>query len=408
MKKQFKVLASALTVLLVSAALVGCGKKVETPAPVAETKKESKEITIWSQYQGKDFAPIKQMSEDWAKATGNTVKVVEDKGGFDSIVAASKSSKGPDVVIGVANDHMGALTKAGIVEAVPSGVMSDSDYITPALTAVTVDGKKMGVPLTLETYALFYNKDLVPTPPKTYDEMVEMAKKVGFNYELNNFYFSLALIQGYGGYVFKNNAGTLDLNDIGLNNEGAVKGLTAINELANSGLVSPSVTGDIAKGNFQNKKVGLYISGPWDVSGFKDAKLNFGVAPYPTIDGKPAPTEAGVKVAVVSSTSKNKDTAWDFMKYLGAKGPMVLFKNTAAIPVLKADQAKEEVKNDPISTIFAKQSESAVPMPVAPEFGQVWDPAKNNITLMITKKQTPKQAADNLVKQFKEKIQGMK
>jgi arabinogalactan oligomer/maltooligosaccharide transport system substrate-binding protein len=400
MNKKLKVLSSVMSVLIISSVLAGCGSS-------STTSTGSKELVIWSEYTGKDLPVITKLANDWAKKTGNKVKVVDDKTGADGIMTAYKSSHGPDVVIGYPNDHLGEYVKAGAVDAVPAGVMKDSDYIDPALAACSVGGKKYAVPLTLETYLLFYNKDKVQTPPKTWDELVDMGKKVGFNYCLNDMYYSLALIQGCGGYVFKNNNGKLDTNDIGLNNEGAVKGFSMVNDLANtSGLVSPSVTGDIARGNFQNGKVGLYLSGPWDVSTFKAANVNFGVAPYPEItDGTPVPTTATVKLAVVSGTSKNKDVAWDFMKYVAANAPYAIFKNTAAIPVLKADQAKAEIKNDPITSVFAEQAKYAVPMPTAPEFGYVWEPAKDNLTLMVTKKETPKQAADNLVAQLKQKIQ---
>ena len=66
------------------------------------------------------------------------------------------------------------------------------------------------------------------------------------------------------------------------------------------------VTGDIAKGNFQNGKVGFYLSGPWDVNAFKSANVNFGVAPFPQINGAPTPTVCGVKLALVPSSSKKK------------------------------------------------------------------------------------------------------
>lgn len=410
MNKRIKLLASALTIALVSSSLIGCGTKATPTSTDASKTKEKKEVVIWSQYTDKDLQIIKDFADTWSKQSGYPVKVVEDKGGFDSLVTASKSPNGPDVLVGLANDHLGSFVKGNLIDEVPSGVMDDSNYIDPALAASSYNGKRYSVPLTLETYLLFYNKDKVPTPPKTWDEMIEMGKKVGFNYCLNDFYYSLAVIRGAGGYVFKgDDKGSFDVNDIGLNNEDAVKGFTMINDLANtSKLVSPSVTGDIARGNFQNGKVGLYISGPWDVNTFTKAKVNFGVAPYPQINGKPVPTTSGIKIAVVSKTAKNKDGAWEFMKYLAANGPMAIFKQTAAIPVLKSDLAKDEIKNNPITAAFSEQAKYAVPMPSAPEFGQVWEPAKNNITLMITNKLTPKQAADNLVKQFKEKIDAMK
>ncbi|NOW06684.1 maltose-binding protein MalE [Clostridium beijerinckii] len=286
--------------------------------------------------------------------------------------------------------------------------MDESDYIKPALEASEVDGKRYAIPLTLETYVLFYNKDLVKTPPKTWDELLSAAKDVGFNYALNECYYSLAIIQANGGYVFKNKDGKFDVNDIGLNNEGAVKGFEMINHLATSGLISPSVTTDIAKGNFQNGKIGFFITGPWDVNKFKTAKVNFGVAPYPEINGAPTPTVGGVKLTFVPSASKKKDLAWKFMKYLAKNAPYKIFKQTAAIPVLKSELEKDEIKNDPITSVFAQQSTYAIPMLCVPEFGQVFVPTGNNITAMITGKETPKEAADNTVAQMKEKITAMK
>jgi arabinogalactan oligomer/maltooligosaccharide transport system substrate-binding protein len=398
MKKSIRtIIAGLLSTAVLGTMFMGCGKK-----------DDPNEITIWSQYQNEDLKIVQDMANDWAKQSGHKVKVVEDKGGYDSLVTAAKGGKAPDVLIGVANDHLGAHVKGGLLDEVKSGVMDESDYIDAALEASAIDGKRYGLPLTLETYVLFYNKDLVKTVPKTWDEMIEQAKTVGFNYCLNDFYYSLALIQGNGGYVFKSKDGKIDTNDIGLNNPGAIKGFEMINSLATSNMISASVTGDIAKGNFQNGKIGFYLSGPWDVNAFKSANVNFGVAPFPQINGAPTPTVCGVKLALVPSSSKKKDLAWDFMGYLAKSGPYKLFKQTAAIPVLKSEQQKDEIKNDPITSVFAEQSKHATPMSCAPEFGQVWEPAKQNITAMVTGEQNPKDTADNIVKQMKEKITAMK
>ena len=96
-----------------------------------------------------------------------------------------------------------------------------------------MDNKHYGVPLAMETYALFYNKDLLPTAPDSFEKLIEATKsltnkgaqKFGILFEPANFYFSYAFLSADGGYVFKN--GT-DVNDMGLNNDGAVKGLEAM------------------------------------------------------------------------------------------------------------------------------------------------------------------------------------
>ena len=80
---------------------------------------------------------------------------------------------------------------------------------------------------------MFYNKDKVKEVPKTMEDLVAMAKEVGFEYNINDFFFSYAFLSAGGGYVYKNNNGTLHPNDIGLGNEGAVAGLQFISDLVN-------------------------------------------------------------------------------------------------------------------------------------------------------------------------------
>lgn len=406
MLKRTKVIACLMATMMIGGAFAGCGSKDADKT----TAKGGKEIKVWSQYQGENLKCIKEIADAWEKETGNKVKLTEDKGGFDSLNLASKGKNCPDVVIGIANDHLGASETANLIEEVPNGVIDESNYTQVALDTSQIKGKRFAVPLAQETYVLFYNKDKVKEVPKTWDDLINQAKTLGFRYVLNDFYYSLALIQSNGGYVIKTNSdGTVDPKDLGLNNEGAVKGLTMINDLANtSKVISPSVTAEVARGDFQNGKAAFYLSGPWDVAAFKKANINFGVATVPEIvPGQPVKTVSGIKYAVVPKASQNKDTAWDFMKYLAKTAPYKIFKQTSAIPVLKSEQAKDEIKNDPITSVFMKQTESAIVMPGAPEFGTVWDPAKNNITLMITNKETPKQAADKIVEQMKQKINAL-
>lgn len=402
MKKSIKILSCLISAVVATSIFAGCGKDTSNSGG-----KKSKEINVWTSYDNDDFKYVKKMTEDWAKDACYKVNISK-KTGFDDLVNASKGKSCPDIVIGIPNDHLGSFVRGNIIDEVKSGILDDSDYIDAALEASNVNGKRYGIPLTLETYVLFYNKKLVPTAPKTWDEFMTMAKKVGFNYDLSDFYYSSSLIQANGGYVLKNNNGTVDVNDIGMNNEGAIKGFEMINEFAKQKIISASVTGDIARGNFQNGKIGMTLSGPWDVANFKKAGVDFGAATIPQINGKAVPTTCGVKLAVVPKNAKNKDGAWEFGKWLAKNAPYKLFKQTAAIPVLKAEQEKDEIKNDPITSVFAEQSKSAVPMSVAPEFGTVWETAKNNIKSMITGKETPKQAGDNIVKQMQEKIKAMK
>lgn len=227
-------------------------------------------------------------------------------------------------------------------------------------------------------------------------------------YDISNFYFSYAWISGNGGYVFKNNNGTLDPKDVGLGNAGALKGYEFIQNLVSKDkLMKADITGDIAKGDFTAKKIGFYISGPWDVEAFQKAGINFGVAPLPTINGSSPKSFMTVQSAFVSAKSKNKTEAWDLMKYLISKSDEVVYKTGHRTPVLKASIDGNDFKNDKISSAFAEQAKLAEPMPNIPEMNAVWTPTLNNLKLLLQEKQDPTTTAKNIKSQIEEGIKQM-
>lgn len=413
MKKYTKIVAIlTVMVLLLSAALTGCGgsktnetKPSDNSTAQTQQKKEPVELTVWSHLTDPEIAKVQEIANKWAQDTGNKVKVLADQSDFQAFSTAAQSGKGPDIMFGLPHDNLGTFQKAGLLAQVPDGVINKADYVPMSLDAVSYDGKMYAVPISMETYALFYNTDKVPTPPATLDDLIKLGKQVGFQYDINNFYFSFAFIAANGGYVFKNNGGALDPNDIGLNNDGAKKGLALLKDFVKTYKFMPAdINGDMAKGNFQSGKTGLYISGPWDVDGFKKANVKFKVAPLPTIDGKPMPSFAGVQAAFVSANSKHQQEAWDLMKYLAQNTGLPLFETGNRIPVLNALLNNDEVKNNEILNAFAQQAKNAIPMPNIPAMAAVWGPAGNALQLVTSGKVAPDKAADDMVKQIKQGI----
>jgi arabinogalactan oligomer/maltooligosaccharide transport system substrate-binding protein len=397
MKRYAKVIASVLTTMMVATALVGCGSS----STGTSGTKNGQTITVWSHLDGPEIPELRKECEAWAKKTGNKVKVVKDSNDFNKLVVVAKSPKAPDVMIGIAHDNTGAFAKAGILDEVPSGTINSGDYLSDSVVdAGKYQGKQYGVPFFTETYALFYNKDKVKNPPTTWDDLVTQAKQVGFEYDVTNFYFSYALVGSTGGYVFKNSNGALNTKDVGLGNQ-AIPGLTLINNLIKDGFMKSSITGDIAKGDFQSKKTGFYISGPWDVDALKKAGVNFGIVKLPKIDGKDTKSFMGVQVGMVLKNSKNKSLSWDLMKYLQKDENLTtLGKVGNRLPAKKSIQVTDEY-----SKAFLEQAKNAEAMPNVPEVSAVWDPAKNALQLLVTGKSTPEAAAkameDNVTKGIK-------
>ncbi|MGL4911016.1 MAG: maltose ABC transporter substrate-binding protein [Romboutsia sp.] len=275
--------------------------------------------------------------------------------------------------------------------------------------SVTLQGKQYGLPIAQETTALFYNKDLVKEVPKTIEEVVKIGKDKGFLFDVANFYPAYGFIAANGGYVYKNNDGTLDPTDIGLNNEGAIKGYQFLQDVVvKDKLVSVDMTGDLASGEFTAGNTAFYISGPWEVQPFKESGINFGVAPIPTFNGNPVKSFIGVQTAFVSSKSKNQELAWDLTKYLAENTSDILLETGNRIPVLKSVTESEEFAKNDFMLQFAKQAENGEPMPNIPEVQAMWGPAGENIRLLMTEQLTPQECAKMTVDQIKEGISQQK
>jgi arabinogalactan oligomer/maltooligosaccharide transport system substrate-binding protein len=406
MRKWFKRLTLSMAAVLALTSFTACSGTGSGTAEAKQAAGTPKKIVVWSHLMENSEVPVvRKLAEEWAKKTGNQVQVVFDQKQFQTYVMSANSNNGPDIMFGIPHNDIGVFVKAGLVAPVPDSVLDKSKYADVAIKAVTQNGKIYSVPLAMESMALFYNTDKVSNPPATYEEFIEQAKKVGFMYYLPDLYSSYAFFAANGAYLFKNNNGTYDPNDIGLGNEGSVKTLKMLNQFVNEyKFISADITGDIVNSNFQNNKVGFVLGGPWNVDGFKKSGVKFSVCPLPTMNGKTMPTLVGVQSAFVSSKSKNQEAAWDLMKYLAENSPMPLFKAGNRIPVLKSELEKPEIKDDKILNSFVKQAEVGDPIPNIPETNSVWDPVKNNITLVITGKSTPEKAAADMVQQIKSGI----
>lgn len=399
MSKRKKSIAMLLATAMISLSVVGCSSTKE------ETSGE-KELTVWSHLTPVEVKEVNEVAQVWGKENGVKVKFVEDKGDMQAYIQAANSSKGPDVMFGLPHDNLGTFEKAGLLAKVPEGVLNEEDYASKQLVdAVTLKGDQYALPIAQEAIALFYNKELVKEAPKTIEEVVKIGKEKGFVFDVANFYASYGFIASNGGYVYKSNDGTLDPTNIGLNNDGAIKGYQFLQDLvAKDKLISVDMNGDIASGQFKEGKSAFYISGPWDVKSFKDAGIDFGVAPIPTLNGQPIKTFMGVQTAFVSANSKKQELAWDLTKYLSENTSDILLETGNRIPVLKSVTESEKFAQNEYMKQFAEQTKVADPMPNIPEVQAMWGPGASKIKLLITEQLSAKECADLTVKQMEEGI----
>lgn len=394
MKRANKILALCLSAAVAGAALSGCGKS-------GSSSSGGKRLTIWT-YMQAETDTVKKYANEWAKKTGNTVNVIYQTASMQQFSQAANSSQGPDVIYGIANDLVATFATANLVAAVPSGTINKSDYTDASVEATMVNGKEYSIPLAIEGLGLFYNKDKISTAPATWDDLIADAQKSGFMYNMTEGYYVFPFVQALGGYIFKYKDGKYNTSDIGLGNDGAVQAYSMLGDLVTKyHFMDADITLDVAKSNFQNGKIGLYIGGPWDISGFTSASVNFAVAPLPTINGKHIPTFVGTQVAMVSAKSKSQSDSWDFIKYMSDNATLALYDVGSRIPAKKSFQNSDELKKNANVQAIIKQASYGVPMPTVAEMSATWTPVQNNVKLLIAGKTTAQKAAADIVSNVK-------
>ncbi|MDV6373304.1 maltose ABC transporter substrate-binding protein [Deinococcus arenicola] len=351
-------------------------------------------ITVWTHFGGAELDWLKQQAATFDKK-GNKVSIVSVP--FDQIpdklIQSAPKGQGPDVIVTLPQDRLGQLAAAGVIEPMDKYVTSKTDFDKTGLNAMTYQGKLFAIPMFAESVALVYNKKLVPTAPKTWAEFLKVAQantgngKFGFLTDLSNAYQNYGVISAFGGYVFKNTGGTLNTKDIGLANAGADKASGFLNDLRYKyNLVPEGVSGDVAKGAFNDGRLAMYLTGPWDMGDIKKAGIDYGITTFPTppgATGKWSPF-VGVQGTMINAYSKNKVAAANFAKQISSSDAQLAFNKAGGrIPVSLS--ARTKLKNDPVVAGFGKAISAGTAMPNVPAMGAVWAPWSAAIAQSVQK-----------------------
>ncbi|WP_019586042.1 maltose ABC transporter substrate-binding protein [Deinococcus apachensis] len=353
-------------------------------------------LTVWSHFtDAAELAWLRAQADAFAKATSNKVSIVSVPLDQipDKLIQSAPKGQGPDMVVTLPQDRLGQLAAAGVVEPMDKYVVSKADLDRTAVQALTYRGRLFGLPMFAESVALIYNKKLVPKAPTTWNEFISAAQKntgngrFGFLVDLTNAYANYGFFSAYGGYIFKNSGGTLNVKDVGIANSGALKAVSLMNDLRYKyKLVPEGVSADAAKSAFLDGRLAMVVTGPWDMGDIKKAGIDYGITTIPAPPGASAKWGpfVGVQGVVLNAYSKNKSAAAQFARAL-VNGPAQFAFNQAGgrIPVSLA--ARTRLKADPVVTGFSRAISVGTPMPNVPEMGAVWGPWGNAVAQSVQK-----------------------
>jgi sn-glycerol 3-phosphate transport system substrate-binding protein len=338
-----------------------------------------RELEFWHSmgHNAKDV--VENMVEEYNRTHPDVRVKPMFQGSYDTmegrLLEASKTG-GLPAVAQEQFEFMGNYIDEGLIRPIdPLVSESDRRDIVPEFwNLASKNGRIYGIPFGVSTMVFFYNRDafqnagLDPAkPPATWEEMVEMGKRISeagseegkprrysFIIWKNGFYGWAPLLWALGGDLFSKDG------RVNLRTEAMARSLSALRDLV--------FTHGIMSRTLPDWKVGLaflrgnIVMGPFSSSGigFGMERLPFdlGVAPLPSINGKRYTVLGGSALVTFARDSRTRADANDFALWLvNVNNTITLHKRIGYIPVRRSALESAELK-----TFHRKNPEFLVPI----------------------------------------------
>ncbi len=385
-------------------AAIGLAATFSLPLPAMAAIEEGK-LVIWINGD-KGYKGLEKVGEKFTAETGIPVEVAHPDSATDKFQQAAATGNGPDIFIW-AHDRIGEWAKSGLITKVTPSAETKGEIADFAWDAVSYDNTLWGYPISVETIGLIYNKALVATPPKTFDEVLALNEKLAADgkrailWDYNNTYFTWPLLAANGGYVFEKADGGVNVKSTGVNNAGAKQGAQVLSDLVEKGAMPKGADYSVAEAAFNKGDSAMIISGPWAWSNIEKSGIDFGVAPIPAINGEPGKPFVGVTAATLNAASPNKDLAVEFLEnyLLDVEGLKTV---NADVPLgAVANQAyMQELSSNPHIKATFENAQMGEPMPNVPEMGIFWSSMAAALTNITSGRQTVDAALDDAAKRI--------
>src|SRR6516165_8607827 len=362
------------------------------------------ELLIWISGD-KGYRGLAELGKNFEKDLGVPVKVETPDGVTDKFQAAAQGGKGPDIFIW-AHDRIGEWADAGLLK--PLEIKDDfkAAFLPMAWEAVTHNNQIWGYPLALEAVSLIYNKKYVTgKPPAQLSEIPAFAKGlkakdpkvIAIMWDYSNPYFSWPFLASAGGYPFKKVEGGYDVKDIGVNDEGAVKGLQAIVDLINAGIMPKGASYSVMMQKMSTGELAMIVNGPWGWANLRKSGIDFDLAPVPGVDGNPGRPFVGVLAAYINRATANADLALHFVeKYVCTADGLKTINNDVPIgvPALKS-LLDEMVASNPFIKATYVNAQNGIVMLNIPQIGKFWSSMAAAFQIATNGQASPQAALDD-------------
>ncbi len=287
-----------------------------------------------------------------------------------------------------------------------------ANYLSAPLQSCTYQGKVTAAPLRTDLQLLYYRKDIVSTPPNTFDELTSTAKsnagktRYGFVWQGSQYEGLVCdfieVLHGYRGDI-------LDPNDAKKVMVNSPQGQQALAEMVSwVGTISPvsvtTLTEEPCRQAFQNGDAIFMFNWPYAYSLGNDPKQSKVVGKFDITaiphggSGTVGHSAIGGWNMAINAFSTNTDASWSFIKYmLGPDAQKLLAIKGSFTPALKSAYNDPDVKSK--QPLFAKLQpilQNALTRPVSPVYPDLSNIIQNHVHQALTKRASPQDALSAL------------
>jgi multiple sugar transport system substrate-binding protein len=441
----WKLFVTGTTSLSLLAALAACGSNSTTtgstsqPQGADKDKPEAKkqvEISFanWISVEEGTKEAYNQLIADFEKKNPH-IKVKSIGIPFaqfkDQVLVSSSGGNPPDVTMSNQN-FTPAFDGAKLAEPLETLLGADmiGDIVEGSKAGVTFNGKVVAMPWAPHPSALFWNKTVFKKagldpekPPQTWDEMIEMAKKIAANGKddkgnpiygigengASDSYTGNMLMRiayTYGG-KFVDDKGAIVFDQ----GTALTESITYMKDMISNKISPKGAMMKDLRPMFANGALGMLIDGDFGRTNFRTMSgkgeafdKEWGVTTVPTGKSGKSETVFTEHQLVIPAGGKNKPEAAEFVKYLVSKDAMAIYhKLNGIMSSRKSIASLPEMNEDEYSKVFNTQMKTASPLPAAnPKFDNAMKISTDMIVLVTEGGKSAEEAISTVMPKIKE------
>ncbi|MFJ5226304.1 ABC transporter substrate-binding protein [Streptomyces sp. NPDC088400] len=334
---------------------------------------------------------------------------------LQKITAALAAGSFPDVAYVFGSDLASVARSPSVVDltdTVRSAPLPWTDYWAPVRQAVTLNGQVRAAPAVVDSLAVVCNKKLfraaglpLPEPGWTWDEFVDTAEKLtgsvrgafgtgwpGVGDE-DTVWRLWPMIWDLGGDVIEKDGRGIGFADAG------VQALETVRSLARdkSVYIDPKPGSEQMYKVFASGRMGMVVTGPWQLPDIRQAKIDYHVVPLPSYSGEPMTISGPDTWTVFDNGPARVRAARTFVTWLTQPAQDVIWAVEAgSLPLSRSTQAlpgwqSQTTRIDGLS-VFSKALDTARVRLVHPAYPQVSQALGQAVVAVLLGRSTPVKA----------------